>query len=258
MIITIDEQQQIVLFNGAAERMFKYEARDVMGLPLYKLLPQRFHPVHADHVRKFGETGATMRRMGALTPISGLRSNGSEFPIEASISQVKTHSGHFFTVIMRDITERQKTEDRLVGIANNATEAILVTDRHGQVTFSNPEAERLFGLTADKIRGKALHNLIHHACPNGKEPGGQCPLERTRLYGETVRNRENELVRKDGSVLTLELLSSPLVIGGESAGIILVARDATSRVIARQDVDRSYQQMRELSATAHQALEQER
>ena len=65
MIITIDEQQQIVLFNGAAERMFKYEARDVMGLPLYKLLPQRFHPVHADHVRKFGETGATMRRMGA-------------------------------------------------------------------------------------------------------------------------------------------------------------------------------------------------
>ena len=112
-IITVDSGQRIVLYNHAAEVMFGFSAAAMMGQPLNRLLPGRFHAGHDGHVRAFGETGVTNRRMGALGAISGLRASGQEFPIEASISQVQVGGQKYFTVILRDITERERMENAL-------------------------------------------------------------------------------------------------------------------------------------------------
>jgi two-component system sensor kinase FixL len=112
-IITIDADQQITFFNGAAERMFLHAAEAVIGQPLTIVLPQRYHSAHYLHVRAFGQTNVTRRTMGALGDITGVRSDGTEFPIEASISQFDVAGQKRYTVILRDITERKHAEERL-------------------------------------------------------------------------------------------------------------------------------------------------
>lgn len=112
-IITVDETQRIVLFNGAAETIFQCSAAEAMGTHIERFIPERFRVPHAKHIERFGKTGATTRRMGRQSVICGLRADGREFPIEASISQAKVKGNKLYTVILRDITERERAASEL-------------------------------------------------------------------------------------------------------------------------------------------------
>ena len=120
-IITIDEAQRITLYNRAAEKIFGWPADHVLGKPLDQLLPQRYRARHGEHVRRFGATGVTSRRMGGTTVIHGLRADGEEFPMDASISQLDTPEGKVFTVILRDVTERVRAQRELATFAAEAS-----------------------------------------------------------------------------------------------------------------------------------------
>jgi PAS domain S-box-containing protein len=113
-IITVDEAQNIVLFNRAAEQVFRVRRDDMLGTPLDRLLPARFRGAHHGHIEGFGRTGVTSRRMGDVTTLWALRADsGEEFPIEASISQALEGGRRYYTVILRDITVRKQAEDAL-------------------------------------------------------------------------------------------------------------------------------------------------
>lgn len=112
-IITVDDSQHIVLFNSAAEAMFGCSREEAVGAPLAWFIPDRFRAAHAGHVSSFGETGTVSRRMGALRIVTGLRRNGEEFPIDASISQITERGSKFYTVILRDVTARVRAEEAL-------------------------------------------------------------------------------------------------------------------------------------------------
>ncbi|WP_258127636.1 PAS domain-containing sensor histidine kinase [Achromobacter anxifer] len=112
-IITIDERQRIVMFNPAAERVFLCSADVAIGASLDTLIPARFRSAHARHVDRFKHTGISERQMGLGGPLWGLRSNGEEFPMEASISQTRTQAGIFLSIFLRDITERQRVDQAL-------------------------------------------------------------------------------------------------------------------------------------------------
>jgi len=113
-VITVDEQQRIVLFNRAAEQVFGVRREAMLGAPLDRLLPARFRGAHRGHVDAFGHTGITSRRMGDVTTLWALRpGSGDEFPIEASISQAVESGKRYYTVILRDITVRKQAEDAL-------------------------------------------------------------------------------------------------------------------------------------------------
>lgn len=112
-IVTIDGMQRIVGFNRAAEETFGWRRDDVLGKPIDILIPARYRGSHQGHVEAFGRTGATARRMGAQMVLAGARADGSEFPIEASISQHPEHGEIFCTVILRDVTERVKADAEL-------------------------------------------------------------------------------------------------------------------------------------------------
>src|SRR5271154_3373189 len=110
-VVTVDEQQRITLFNPAAEKMFGCSMSEAMGRSLEQFMPERYRGTHGAHIAAFGETNTTKRKMGGLGAIYGLRSNGEEFPIEASISQVKLGEERMYSVILRDITERKEAEE---------------------------------------------------------------------------------------------------------------------------------------------------
>jgi PAS domain S-box-containing protein len=112
-IITIDARNRVTLFNRAAERIFGYEAREVLGKPVERLMPARFRPAHSAHVERFGRTGVSSRPMGHTRIVSAQRKSGEEFPIDASISQVQVDGRAHYTVILRDVSERVKAEAEL-------------------------------------------------------------------------------------------------------------------------------------------------
>jgi PAS domain S-box-containing protein len=112
-IITIDEAQNIVIFNPTAERIFGVTAAEAIGTPIARFIPQRYRDLHARHVALFGATGVSERQMGRQPVLCGLRANGEEFPLEASISQIREDSGKLYTVMLRDVTGRVNAEDAL-------------------------------------------------------------------------------------------------------------------------------------------------
>ena len=113
-IITVDEQQRVVLFNRAAEQVFRCRREDALGSSLDRFLPSRFRAAHRGHIEQFGRTGVVSRRMSDVTTLWAIRhDDGEEFPIEASISQATESNHHYYTVILRYITVRKHYEDEL-------------------------------------------------------------------------------------------------------------------------------------------------
>ena len=112
-IITVDHEQNVVVFNNAAERMFRCSSENAIGKPLDTFIPARFREAHRQHIKGFGQSGVTSRRMGQLGTVMGLRADGEEFPIEAAISHVTVQGYKFFTAILRDVSERTRLAEQL-------------------------------------------------------------------------------------------------------------------------------------------------
>jgi len=114
-IITVDGSRRIVAFNSAAERVFGWSREEALGAPLSLFIPERFRDAHERHISEFGHTGvsSSSRRMAAARVVAGLRRNGEEFPLEASISRVAEGGEQYFTVILRDVTERVRSDEAL-------------------------------------------------------------------------------------------------------------------------------------------------
>ncbi|HEX6893869.1 MAG TPA: histidine kinase dimerization/phosphoacceptor domain -containing protein [Bryobacteraceae bacterium] len=112
-IISIDQDQQIVLFNQGAERIFGYRAQEALGQPLDILLPERIARLHRVEVADFAQSGQRARLKSERALIQGRRKDGTEFPAEASISRVDAGGGMLLTVILRDVTQRVAASEKL-------------------------------------------------------------------------------------------------------------------------------------------------
>jgi len=234
-IITINDRQEIVLFNPAAERMFGLPAADALGQHISRFMPERYRDTHAAHIRRFSATGVTNRQMGSLGAISGLRADGEEFPIEASISQVQIGGERLSTVILRDITERKAAEDallesrrRMEGIVESAMDALITVDEQHRIMLFNPAAERMFGVSAAEAIGAPLETFI----PERFRAGHSEHIRRFKTAGVTNR-RMGALgavsgLRANGEEFPVEASISQVEVGGMRLGTVIL-RDITER-----------------------------
>ena len=165
-IITIDEKQNIVYLNPAAERTFRYTSSEILGQPLNLLIPERFHERHRAHVHRFSATNESRRKAGNVGQLSGRRGDGSEFPIEASISGTEVLGKKLFTAIVRDITERIEAEKERIKqsgtlqlILDSMQEGLVAADEHGTFLMWNRAATRLMGRGPDDV---AIENWARH------------------------------------------------------------------------------------------------
>jgi PAS domain S-box-containing protein len=134
-IISVDENQRITLFNQGAEAIFGYTAAEVIGQKLEILLPQRYRAVHAQHLRNFAASPVVSRRMAERQEILGVRKDGTEFPAEASISKLDLFGSRIFSVLLRDITDRKRTERAQRFLAQAGT--ILASSLDYETTLSS-------------------------------------------------------------------------------------------------------------------------
>jgi PAS domain S-box-containing protein len=128
-IISIDEDQRILLFNSGAEEIFGYTAEEMLGQPLEVLIPSRYRERHdAEHLPNFARAHGTSRKMGERREVFGLRRNGEEFPAEISISKVDVEGQRMYTAVIRDATERKMYEAALTERGDAALRATRARD----------------------------------------------------------------------------------------------------------------------------------
>jgi PAS domain S-box-containing protein len=166
-IIALNTDQRIVLINRAAELMFRCSAPDMIGQTIDRLIPERFHRAHQQHIRMFGETGETTRRMGDRQSITGLRGDGTEFPVEATLSQIEFTEQKLYAVILRDCTERQQLEDQvhtehslLAAIRETTGGLICVLDSEGRIIHFNPACERSTGYAFAEVKNRHVWDFL--------------------------------------------------------------------------------------------------
>ena len=112
-VIAVDEQQRIVLFNPAAELIFRVSADDVMGQSLERFIPPRAKAAHHQHLAAYAKRHDAVRTMGSDRVVSGLRADGEEFPLDATISQIEYPGGRRYVAVLRDVTERVGMQNEL-------------------------------------------------------------------------------------------------------------------------------------------------
>ncbi len=161
-VIAIDDEQRVVVFNGAAEKMFGCSAAEAVGQQLERFIPHRFRALHNEHIRRFRATGETRRAIGHLASLAALRSNGEEFPIEVSLSHTKVGEGHQYTAIIRDVTERERAAQQLrdshelnLAILDSLRIHLAVLDANGTIiaaTASGPESTVVGGTKVLDLR----------------------------------------------------------------------------------------------------------
>lgn len=233
-IITVDDEQRVMLFNSAAERMLLFPAEDAIGQPLDLFIPERFRAAHKGHIESFGKTHVTRRSMGTLGPLYGLRADGEEFPIEASISQIESDGRKLYTVILRDITERKRADEALKEQARILDLApITIRDLKGRILLWNTGAEQMYGWSSEEAVGKLAHDLKQTKFPRPLEEIKARLLARGHWEGEITHTR------KDGRAI---VVASQWVLhrdeNDKPKAILEVNNDITERKQAEQEIRR--------------------
>jgi PAS domain S-box-containing protein len=263
-IVTIDRDQRIVMFNAAAERAFHWPRAAVIGQKLDKLIPERFRAAHVRHVERFGATGETTRRMGGREALMALRANGEEFPIEASISHLRQRGESYYTVILRDITERVRAEQllarseaRLRGILESAMDAVITVDDRQKIVLFNKAAEAMFECPRAEAIGAPLAWFIPERFRAGHASHmrrfGDAGGESRRMGGQRVVTG----LARSGREFPMDASISQLTDDSGERFFTVILRDVTERVKAEEAVRRSRQELQEIAASANHAREQE-
>lgn len=263
-IVTVDEAQRIVMINPAAQRMFGISAAQALGSDLSQLIPARHRTAHAAHVRGFGASAFDELPMGQRGTVSGLRANGEEFPLEASISRVDVagESGvrRYYTALLRDLSEVQafKAEvesmnRRVRAIFELAPIAIWITDEE-RIVFANHACAALFGATDHaELVGRSIYALLRpesHRSVREK-------VAQALSSGSLVPAVTERIARLDGTVRDVEIAVAGLPDHGRTA-LQMVITDITERTRESRHLESSRRELRRLSSNLVNAREEER
>ncbi|AQS36069.1 PAS domain S-box/diguanylate cyclase (GGDEF) domain-containing protein [Shewanella psychrophila] len=169
-IITMDDKQNIQLFNHAAEKIFGYSAEEIIGQSIAKLMKKKFRASHADYIKQFTDSDIQSRDMLSRVMISAVRKDNSEFPVEITISKISINGNLEFTAIIRDISNRiafieklqhQVNTDNLTGLNNrNRFEGQLNDTHHQYKRFGHNFSVLMIDLDRFKVVNDTYGHLI--------------------------------------------------------------------------------------------------
>ncbi len=247
-IITLDQNQHVIVFNQAAEKMFGCFAWDVLGKPLDRFLPGEFRLAHHEYVRKFGEAGVTTRSMTSPGVLIALRANGEQFPIEATVSQVQVAGQKLYTVIMRDITERKRAEEtlrqseaRFRSIYEQAAVGIQQVALDGQLLMLNAVMCRMLGYEESELLGKKIADIVH---PDDYLREAEL-IEGLRREHRRSYEIEKRYRHRDGSLVWVHVTSS--IVNGP-AGEPLYWIDVVENLSERKRAEEQLKQAQRMEA----------
>lgn len=264
-IITIDGHGTVLSANTAAERIFGYRAAEMVGHNVNRLMPEPYHSAHDGYLARFLATGER-RIIGIGREVEGRRKDGSTFPMDLAVGEAQVSGQRIFTGVVRDITERKRTEENLRQSEENLRllidsvqdYAITWLDVDGRIVSWNAGAERLTGWAADAVIGRPMEVLD----PLEAQIGTHHILDDVRERGRA--EIEGWRVRKDGSRFWAQIVITPLWDRqGRMRGFVRVARDITDRKqaeealrVAKEEAERVREQAELAKEEAERAKEE--
>ena len=254
-VIITDGDGKIILANDQCQELFGYAREELLGKPVETLLPERFHSREVgNRVDYLADPQTRPMRVGL--DLSGRRQDGSEFPVNVSLSAIETEEGRLLTAFVRDVTERHEGElaiKRLAAIVETSDDAIIGKTLDGTILSWNSGAERMYGYSATEMVGKPISVL------NPPDRPDELPelIERMQK-GEEVDELETRRKRKDGAEIDVLLKVSAVRDGsGAMVGSSSIARDI-SQLKVQRDLERDLADRRALLAHLVTAGEEER
>jgi len=161
-IININSDGHIVFWNKAAEKIFGFTAKEMIGNPLDKIMPEEFQQAHFDGINRVVSTGKS-RIIGKIVEIVGTNKKGRNFPIELSLATWKVNKEIFFTAIIRDITDRKKMDEKMrldsLMLTNIIDGILLYKVSDETIVYTNPQFETLFGYDPGELIGQHVSIL---------------------------------------------------------------------------------------------------
>ena len=241
-MIIIDREGRIIVANPTIEQLFGYPRQELIGKSMEILLPERFRKTH--HFQLTGYFAQPhARAMGAGMELLGLRQDGIEFPVDVSLSPLKTGQGLLVMATIHDITRRKQAEEalreseaRMRAIFDTAVDGIITIDERGIIERFNPAAERMFGYSEAEVAGNNVSMLMpapYHEAHDGY-------LAHYLQTGEKKIigiGREVVGLRKDGSTFPMDLAVGE-TRQGERRMFTGTVRDISERKQAEEQRDR--------------------
>ncbi|HYW37869.1 MAG TPA: PAS domain S-box protein [Terriglobales bacterium] len=255
-IVVVDRDGTMVQVNSQAQQLFGYDRDELLGQKVEMLVPESSRREHHRHRETFAERPKA-RRMGAGLDLYGRRRNGSEFPVEISLSPASTVNKTFVLSAIRDISDRKRVAEelrraneelhrrtaeqlgeyrsRLALIIDSSEDAIISKGLDGTITSWNKGAERIYGYTREEVVGRHISLLAPSDRPD------EIPeILRTIARGESIEHFESVRVAKDGRHLNVSFSVSPLRDAkGDVLGASVIARDITAQKIAEDQLRQS-------------------
>lgn len=237
-VVCTDRQGKIIEFSPAAERTFRISRIAALGKNFVDLvLPLSLPQVERDAIL-YGLSSAGAQVLGSRLESVALRSDGTEFPAEFTISKNISQTATILVITIRDIAARVRAEEeiiRLASIVESSQDAIYGTDLDGKIRTWNKGAERMYGYKIGEVLEKSVTMLI--------PPGAQdefAEIMANLREGLQMRDLETVRMAKDGTLIDVSLSVSPILDSrGQVSGTSAIARDITSRKVAEEALRRA-------------------
>jgi two-component system sensor histidine kinase/response regulator len=252
-IITIDDQCIVEEFNPAAERIFGYQAAEVIGQNVKMLMPEPYHSQHDRYVKNYLETGKA-KIIGVGREMVGRRKDGTNFPIYLAVSEVQLKDRRIFTGIVRDISELKQAEEalreralQLRTIFQKSPIGVLHVGKDGTVLDCNERHAELMGSTPEKIIGMNLRKEIRN------------DEVRSAVYG-ALAGEQNEFEGeytsvRGGKTVVVRSVFSPIEPGTSPTEVINTTEDITERKKMERELQEQIQELDEAQSAMLNMME---
>ena len=245
-LVAVNQQGVIIQVNSQTETLFAYTRGELIGQKIEMLVPERQRAGHGQHRADYHQK-PRIRRMGSGLDLCGRRRDGSEFPVEISLSPIATGDGMIVLSAIRDISDRKRIEEELrraheeldrrktrelrdsqnllALIVDASQDAIIGANLDGITTHWNKGAEHMYGYTAEEMIGRPITVL----CPKDRVDEIPGIFEKVRR-GERVEYFESVRLTKDGRRVNVSVSISPIHDGdGKVVGASAIARNITAQ-----------------------------
>jgi PAS domain S-box-containing protein len=207
-MVMVNTDGRIVLMNYETQRLFGYVKDELIGQYVELLVPERFRRAHFAQRTQYA-VDPKVRPIDSGLEFYGCRKDGTEFPAEISLIPIPTEAGRFTTAVVRNVSERRKTEAKFRSLLEATPDAMVLVDRQGKIVLVNSQTEKLFGYQRSELIGKAVEVLV----PTRFRRQHEVQREGYAL-APRIRPMDSELelfaLRSDGSEFPVEISLSPL------------------------------------------------